>query len=81
MAKDANITKTAAEKALNSLVNTIQQALSRQEKVKLAGFGTYSIGRRAARAGRNPKTGEKIYIPAKRVVKFKPGSTLANMIK
>ena len=79
MAQDAGITKVAAEKALNSFMRTVKSSLSQSETIRLAGFGTYSVGRRAARNGRNPKTGERISIPAKKFIKFKPGNGLASL--
>jgi DNA-binding protein HU-beta len=80
IAEDADITKVAAEKALNSFIVTVKESIRKSETVRLAGFGTYSIGQRAARNGRNPKTGEKISIPAKKIVKFKPSSSFSNYI-
>jgi DNA-binding protein HU-beta len=80
IAQDADITKVAAEKALNSFIGTVKESIRGSEAVRLAGFGTYSIGHRAARKGRNPKTGEKINIPAKKVVKFKPSNSFSEFI-
>jgi len=80
MAKDANISKTAAGKALNSFVSNVTRALKKGGKVTLVGFGTFSVTKRKARKGRNPQTGEEIKIKAKKVAKFKPGATLKNSI-
>ena len=80
IAQDADITKVAAEKALNSFVSTVKESVRQSETVRLAGFGTYSVGRRAARKGRNPKTGQEINIPAKSVVKFKASSSFSEYI-
>jgi DNA-binding protein HU-beta len=55
--------------------------LSGGDKITLAGFGTFSVGTRSQREGRNPRTGEKIKIPASKVVKFKAGKTLAEKVK
>jgi DNA-binding protein HU-beta len=77
MANDAGITKTAAETALQSMIDGITQALKGKEgKVTLVGFGTFQKVRRKARTGRNPQTGESIKIKASNSVKFKPGKKL-----
>ncbi len=80
MSREADITKVAAEKALHSFIKTVRDALARTEDVRLSGFGTFMVGNRAARNGRNPKTGQKISIPAKRVAKFRPGSALSQSL-
>jgi DNA-binding protein HU-beta len=76
IAKDAEITKKAAEKAINSLVDGIKESLSRGENVTLVGFGTFSVAQRAARKGRNPQTGQEIHIPASKTPKFRAGRDL-----
>ncbi len=81
IAKDCNITKAQAEKAVDGFVNGITDALGSGDKVTLVGFGTFSVGERSEREGRNPRTGEKITIPASRTVKFKPGKTLSESVK
>ena len=78
VAQDCDLNKAAAEKALNSVIEAILEAVSAGDKVTLAGFGTFSVTERAAREGRNPQTGKAIKIPAKKVVKFKAGSKLAD---
>ena len=78
VAQDCNMSKAAAEQALNSVMDAISEAISAGDKVALVGFGTFSVAERAAREGRNPQTGKKIKIPAKKVVKFKAGSKLAD---
>jgi DNA-binding protein HU-beta len=81
VAKDAEISKTAATAALNSFIGGIMQALKKKDgKVTLVGFGTFAKVRRKARNGRNPQTGETIKIKAKNVVKFKPGKKLAESV-
>ncbi len=80
ISQDADITKVAAEKALNSFLLSIKESIRQSDTVRLAGFGTYSLGRRAARKGRNPKTGAEIKIPAKNVVKFKPSANFTNYV-
>ena len=77
IAEDANITKAQATDALNAVFNTIGDTLKEGEKVSLVGFGTFASTHRAARVGRNPKTGEALQIKAKNVVKFKPGKELS----
>ena len=73
IAEDAEITKTQAGAALDSLVEAITKSLKKGDKVTLVGFGTFSVTKRAARTGRNPQTGEAIKIKAKKVAKFKAG--------
>jgi nucleoid DNA-binding protein len=77
VAEDANITKAQATDALNTVFNAIGDTLASGDKVSLVGFGTFSSNHRAARVGRNPKTGEPLQIAAKNVVKFKPGKELS----
>ena len=79
MAADAGITKAQAKKALDSFLNNVEKTLKKGGKVTLIGFGTFSAQTRKAREGRNPATGAKIKIPAKTVVKFKPGSKLQKL--
>jgi DNA-binding protein HU-beta len=76
LAKDAGITKTAAATAIDSLVEGVTSALKKNQRVTLVGFGTFSVSKRRARAGRNPQTGETIRIKAKKSVRFKPGKQL-----
>lgn len=71
-----NFTKKQAEAALNSVLDGIQAGLRMDAKVQLLGFGTFSVKDRAAREGRNPKTGEKMTIQASRTVAFKPASAV-----
>lgn len=81
MAKEANISKRAANDAINTLFGTVTQALKRGQKVSFVGFGTFTTTKRKARTGRNPQTGATINIPAARVPKFKPGKTLRDAVK
>jgi DNA-binding protein HU-beta len=76
IAKDADITKSAAATAVDSLINGITGALKKNQRVTLVGFGTWSVSKRRARTGRNPQTGETIKIKAKKAVRFKPGKQL-----
>ena len=80
MAADAGITKAAAKKALESFLGNVEKSLKKGNRVSLVGFGSWSVSKRAAREGRNPQTGKTIKIPAKKVVKFKAGSDLANSV-
>jgi DNA-binding protein HU-beta len=79
--KEAKISKASAEKALNAFTSTVTKAMKKGDKLTLTGFGTFSVARRRARAGRNPQTGKEIKIPATRVAKFKAGSLLKNAVK
>ena len=81
MASDANITKKAAEAALNSFTDSITNSLKKGDSVTLIGFGTFNISARAARTGRNPRTNEPIQIPARKVPTFKPGKALKDNVK
>jgi len=81
VAKECDLSKAAAEKALNSILDAISDAMAAGDKVTLIGFGTFSVSKRAAREGRNPQTGETMKIPARKVVKFKAGSKLADAAK
>ena len=81
MAKDAKITKVAAGKALNSVIEGITKALKKSDSVTLVGFGTFSVSKRKARKGRNPQTGKEIKIPARKVAKFKAGADLKKAVK
>ncbi|MFW6224836.1 MAG: HU family DNA-binding protein [Bacteroidota bacterium] len=80
IASQANITKADAKKALDAFVNTTTKALKKGDRVALVGFGSFSVSKRSARTGRNPQTGAPIQIPAKKVVKFKAGSELADSV-
>lgn len=81
VAQDCNLSKTAAEQVLSSVLGAITNAVATGEKVTLIGFGAFSVSERAAREGRNPKTGETIQIPAGKAVKFKAGKTLVDAVK
>lgn len=80
IAEDAGITKTQANASIDSFVEAVQKTLKKGDKVTLVGFGTFSVTKRKARNGRNPKTGETIKIKAKKVAKFKPGKDLSEKI-
>ncbi|MBI5198561.1 MAG: HU family DNA-binding protein [Nitrospirae bacterium] len=77
----AGISKTAANNAVNITLDSIKSALKKGQTVSLIGFGTFSVGKRKARRGRNPRTGEEIKIPATKVPKFSPGKVLKDVVK
>ena len=81
MAAGSKGSKAAAEKALNAFIGAVSGALKKGEKVSLVGFGTFSVTKRAARTGRNPRTGATIKIPAAKIPKFKPGKELKNSVR
>lgn len=81
MAEKAGLSKADAEKALKAFTDTITGALKKGDKVALVGFGTFSIGQRAARTGKNPQTGAQINIPAAKVPKFKAGKALKDSVQ
>ncbi len=80
MASAADISKSAAERALNAFTDGVTSSLQSGDDVVLVGFGTWSVGERAARTGRNPQTGEALEIPASTVAKFKAGKKLKDAL-
>ncbi|APG25772.1 MAG: HU family DNA-binding protein [Syntrophotalea acetylenica] len=80
MAEKAGLSKADTEKAIKAFTDVITDALKAGEKVALVGFGTFSVGERAARVGQNPQTGEKMDIPSAKVPKFKPGKALKDSV-
>jgi len=80
MAEKAGLNKTDAEGALKAFTEVVTEALKAGDKVAMVGFGTFSVGDRAARTGQNPQTGEKIQIAAARVPKFKAGKALKDAV-
>lgn len=81
VAKKANLTNKAARDSVSTMLNAIRDSLKRGEKVVLTGFGTFSVRNRASRPGRNPKTGEKITITARKAPGFTPGKTLKKAVR
>jgi len=81
IAEKANVTKANAERSLNAFLDTVEATLVKEGKLTLTGFGTFVVDKRKARTGRNPRTGEKIKIPAAKVVKFRPGKLLKDAVK
>lgn len=80
IADEAELTKAKAEQALNAALEAIKKAVTKGDSVQLIGFGTYSSGKRAARTGRNPKTGEAIKIAASKTVKFSAGKAFKDSV-
>ncbi|UCD69264.1 MAG: HU family DNA-binding protein [Betaproteobacteria bacterium] len=80
IAQAADISKAAAERALDGTVSAITASLKQGGMVTLVGFGTFYVGERAARSGRNPRTGETIEIKASRVPKFRAGKALKDAV-
>ncbi len=81
IASEAGLSKADAGRALEALLDSIRKALKKNQKVTLVGFGTFSVSKRKARKGRNPRTGQEIRIPATKVPKFTPGKGLKDAIK
>lgn len=80
VAKEAEITKSAAQKAVEAIFGGIKTTLKKGDEVRLVGFGTFAVAQRAATKGRNPRTGEPINIPASKQPKFKPGKELKEAV-
>lgn len=81
IAVEAGITKVAASHVLQIFIDTITDALKRGDQVVIPGFGSFVVGNRSARTGRNPQTGEVIQIKASRAAKFKAGKTLKEALQ
>ncbi len=80
VARQADISKAAAGRAVDAVLGAIQQSLEQGGDVTLAGFGTFTVSARAARTGRNPRTGDAIKIEASKLPKFKPGKALKDAV-
>lgn len=80
IASKADISKASAEKALNGFIAAVTEALKKGDKVSLVGFGTFEVVKRAARTGRNPRTGQEIKIKASKAPKFRPGKALKKAV-
>lgn len=81
VAKKANLTNKASRDAVQTMLNTIRDSLKRGEKVVLTGFGTFSVRSRQQRVGRNPKTGDKITLAARKAPGFTAGKTLKKAVR
>ncbi len=80
IAKAADISKASASRALEAVIDSVTATLKQEGTVTLTGFGTFAVSARAARTGRNPRTGEEIQIAASKVPKFKPGKALKDAL-
>lgn len=80
MAEEAEISKVAAGRALDAMMDAIRNTLKKGDTVTLIGFGTFAVGKRAARKGRNPRTGEEIKIKAAKIARFRPGKGLKDAL-
>jgi DNA-binding protein HU-beta len=79
LSKETGLTKKDSESVLKAFMATVSKELAAGNSVQLIGFGTFDVGQRAARKGRNPKTGAEITIKAARTPKFKPGKALKDL--
>ena len=80
VAEKAELSKKDAEKAVAAMLESVEKALKAGDKVALVGFGTFEVKERAARTGKNPRTGEAVKIPAARVPVFKAGKGLKDVV-
>ena len=80
IAKQADISKAAATRALEAMIGGVKATLKKNNSVSLVGFGTFSVSKRAARTGRNPRTGAAIKIKSAKVPKFRPGKALRDAL-
>ena len=80
IAESADLSKAAATRAIDAMIGAVKTTLKKNGTVTLVGFGTFSVGKRAARIGRNPRSGEAIKIKAAKVPKFKPGKALKDAV-
>ena len=80
IAESADLSKAAATRAIDAMIAGVKTTLKKNGTVTLVGFGTFSVGKRAARIGRNPRTGDEIKIKAAKVPKFKPGKALKDAV-
>jgi DNA-binding protein HU-beta len=81
VAVDTGLTKADAAKAVDAVLDAVTGALQKGDEVRLVGFGTFAVSERAARTGKNPRTGEEITIAASKQPKFKPGKALKDSLK
>ncbi len=76
----SELSKRSAEIVVNTLFQSIVEALQKDDKIELRGFGSFRVRRRRSRQGRNPKTGDRVDVPSKRIPYFKPGKELKDVI-
>lgn len=80
IATESSVSQTVAQNALEAILEAFKDSLKTGEKIQLIGFGSFEVAKRAARKGVNPQTKKTINIPAKKVVKFKPGKELKELV-
>lgn len=80
VARNTHLTKKHAELIVNTVFDSIVESLKQGDKIELRGFGSFRVRRRGSRIGRNPKTGAKVNVPAKRIPYFKPGKELRELL-
>ena len=80
IADEADLSKASANRALDAVIDGVTKTLQQDGTVTIVGFGTFAVGQRAARTGRNPQTGDTINIKAARVPKFRPGKALKDAL-
>ncbi len=76
----SSLNKKQAETIVNTIFESIVEAIQRDDKIELRGFGSFRVRRRRSRQGRNPKTGDRVDVPPKRIPYFKPGKELKDLI-
>jgi DNA-binding protein HU-beta len=81
ISQSVDLTQESAKNIIETIVTAITKSLKKGDKVQLSGFGSWEVRTKNKRQGRNPKTGESITIPAKKVVRFKAGKDLAGTVK
>jgi DNA-binding protein HU-beta len=81
VAANAGFSKAEAKKVVEAFIETVEDAVKKGEKVTFVGFGSFSVVEKSARKGVNPKTKERIDIPARKAVKFKPGAYFSKIVK
>ena len=80
VARVSNLTKKHSEVIVNTVFQSIIEAMQKDDKIELRGFGSFRIRHRRSRQGRNPKTGDRVAVPAKKIPYFKPGKELKELI-
>ncbi|MGG0448183.1 HU family DNA-binding protein [Bacillus mycoides] len=81
VAQEANLTQKDATASVQAVLDQITQALAKGDSVQLIGFGTFEVRERSARTGRNPQTGEEMFIPGGKTLAFKAGKSLKEAVK
>ena len=81
MAKEVGLSKKQANEAIDSVITNVTKALKKGDKVTFVGFGTFISRKRKARTARNPRTGDSIHVPARKVPVFRPGASLKDAVR